>query len=221
MSYFPKSQINPNLYTNGDEYVISSTKETYQGYYYETSNGEKYTGKNPNSPPNLLLVSINTSPNLPQLTNQFLPNVVESYSNSQSGNDFSITEFPINTSLLDITRYSDPINSSPRSLPTPIQTPPTQQDKDLGVFSRYFCKKNNENIYIEIDKEQFTKFQNRDEDVAWDLYTPKQVLWQIEGDKTQTYNANKNNISLIEQRDKWYGFTQYFKDRFLKYYLES
>ena len=41
------------------------------------------------------------------------------------------------------------------------------------------------------------------------------------GDKTQTYNANKNNITLIEQRNKWYGFTKYFKDNFLKYYLES
>lgn len=221
MSYFPKSQIKLNQYTNGDEYAISSTKEIYQGYYYEVSNGKKYTGKNPNSPPNLLLVSINTSPTPPQLSNSFPPNMIESYANSQSGNDFSITDFSTNSSLLDITRYSNPTNSPSRSLPTPIQTLPTQKDKDLGSFPRYFCKKTNENYYIEINKEQFTKLQSRDITIAWDLYIPLQIIWQIKGGKTKTYNANKNNITLIEQRNKWYGFTKYFKDRFLKYYLES
>ena len=86
------------------------------------------------------------------------------------------------------------------------------------MLSRYIVKKNNENIYLEINKEQFIKFQNRDEDVAWDLYTPKEILWQIKGDKTQTYTTNRNIIKLVENRDKWYGFTQWFKDRFLKYY---
>jgi hypothetical protein len=123
---------------------------------------------------------------------------------------------------LNPSQYSSP-NPIPfsRNSPTPIQTLPTQKDKDLGSFPRYFCKKNNENLYIEINKEQFTKLQNRDKTIAWDLYTPLQIIWQIKGDKTQTSNANKNNITLIEQRNKWYGFTKYFKDNFLKYYLES
>jgi hypothetical protein len=40
--------------------------------------------------------------------------------------------------------------------------------------------------YIEINKEQFTKLQNRDKTIAWDLYTPLQIIWQIKGGKTQT-----------------------------------
>jgi len=199
MTYYPKSQIKTNLYTNGGEYILSTTEQIYKGYFYEVSNGNKYTGTSPSNPPNILL--------LPK------PSLLNSIGNGPDDVQGIIT----------IQEFSYTPSSLPfdRSIPSPIQPLPTQQDKDLGVFPRYFCKKNNENIYIEIDKEQFTKLQSKDKTIAWDLYTPKQVLWQIKGDKTQTYNANKNNVSLIEQRDKWYGFTQYFKDRFLKYYLES
>jgi hypothetical protein len=197
--YYPKSQIKPNLYTNGDEYILSTTNEPYKGFYHLLSNGTLFTGKTPSDPPTIQLIR---HPN----NYQVLPEVDEYYARIIKPSD--------------INNYNNEF-IPPRSAPSPIQTLPTQQDKDLGVFLRYFCKKNNENLYIEINKEQFTKFQNKDIDIAWDLYTPKQVLWQIKGDKTQTYNANKNNVSLIEQRDKWYGFTQYFKDRFLKYYLES
>lgn len=197
--YYPKSQIKPNLYTNGDEYILSTTNEPYKGFYHLLSNGTLFTGKTPSDPPIIKLIK---HPN----NYQVLPEVDEYYARIIKPSD--------------INNYNNEF-IPPRSPPSAIKILPTQQDKDLGVFSRYFCKKNNENLYIEINKEQFIKFQNKDIDVAWDLYTPKQVLWQIKGDKTQTYNANKNNVSLIEQRDKWYGFTQYFKDRFLKYYLES
>jgi hypothetical protein len=211
--YYPKSQIRTNLYTNGGEF-ITPNGEDYTGFYYETSNGEKYTGKAPNNPPNLPLIQPQSlDQNIPEVTqNRFIEFDLQG---GKDGNTSTTLDPNYYNSFLDFS------SSIKRSLPTPIQTLPAQQDKDLGVFLRYFCKKNNENIYVEIDKEQFTKLQSKDKTIAWDLYTPKQVLWQIKGDKTQTYNANKNNVSLIEQRDKWYGFTQYFKDRFLKYYLES
>jgi hypothetical protein len=40
MSYYPKSQIKPNLYTNGEEYILSTTKEEYKGHYYKISTGK-------------------------------------------------------------------------------------------------------------------------------------------------------------------------------------
>jgi hypothetical protein len=192
--YYPKSQIKNNLYTNGDEYILSTNQQSYKGYYYKTSNGDKYTGKFPNDGSNILLVELTPSSDEPGENNPIL--------------------------TLAISQYNTNIQPE-RFLPLPTQTLPTQKDKDLGSFPRYFCKKNNENLYIEINKEQFTKLQNRDKTIAWDLYTPLQIIWQIKGDKTQTSNANKTNITLIEQRNKWYGFTKYFKDNFLKYYLES
>jgi hypothetical protein len=53
--YYPKSQIKTNLYTNGSELVTTTNNQLYQGYYYETSNGQLFTGKNPQDGPNILL----------------------------------------------------------------------------------------------------------------------------------------------------------------------
>jgi len=154
--YFPKSQIKTNLYTNGGKYILSTTQEDYKGYYYETSNGTRYTGKTPQDGPNILLI-------LPtNVTNPTLP------------------------------QYSDPI------------------------------------IYaLEGDKNENSNLTTLDNNVYFDLKKPKltfrslPTLWYIKGDKEKTYKANKGLISLIEQQKSWYGFTQWFKDKFLKYYLES
>ena len=53
--YYPKSQIKTNQYSNGGDYVLSTTKEAYTGYYYVTSTGKTYTGRTPQDGPNVLL----------------------------------------------------------------------------------------------------------------------------------------------------------------------
>jgi hypothetical protein len=200
--YYPKSQLKTNLYTNGGEYILSTTKQDYTGYYYETSSGTKYTGKTPQDGANILL----TKPN------QEL-NIIQNISNSNNPNYIEIQD--------DISGGGYLLNSPIRTLPLSNPTTPTQQDQNLGVFQRYFCKKNNELKYLEIDKPTHDKLQSQQQDIAWDLYTPISTLWYIKGDKEQTFKANKGLISLIEKDQKWYGFTQWFKDRFLQYYLES
>ena len=45
--YYPLSQITSNLYTNGGEYIIEATNALYRGYYWKTSQGKYFTGKNP------------------------------------------------------------------------------------------------------------------------------------------------------------------------------
>ncbi len=57
--------------------------------------------------------------------------------------------------------------------------------------------------------------------LTWDLYTPVQVLWIIFGNQTQVFTSNKGTIQTIENTLQWTGFTQYFQDKFLKYYLGS
>jgi hypothetical protein len=211
--YFPKSQIKTNLYTNGGKYILSTTQEDYKGYYYETSNGTRYTGKTPQDGPNILLILPTnvTNPTLPQYSDPII------YALEGDKNENS------NLTTLDNNVYFDlkKPKLTFRSLPLPNPTLPTQQDQNLGVFTRYFCKKNNELKYIEIDKTTSEKLTSKSDDIAWDLYTPVSTLWYIKGDKEKTYKANKGLISLIEQQKSWYGFTQWFKDKFLKYYLES
>jgi len=196
--YYPKSQIKPNLYTNGEEFILSTTKETYKGDYYKTSSGKQYTGKNPQDGPNILLIYFNqTSETNPQNENEYTPiEIIVPLIN----NEYSISTPPS------------------RLIPLFNPTLPTDQDKQKGQFNRYFCKKTNELKYLEIDKETHTKLQAKDPQIAWDLYEPASLLWVIKGTQENVFNTNKSSVFKIEQNQRWNGFSQYFKENYSKYY---
>jgi hypothetical protein len=199
--YYPKSQIKPNLYTNGNEYILSTTKEEYKGYYYEISNGQKYTGKNPQDGPNILLsLKDLLSPKIEDFVNQNLTYI--EFQDEISGGAYKLTP-------------------SLRILPQFNLTLPTSQDQQNGQFTRYFCKRNNDTQYLEISKETHDQLKSHNPQIAWDLFTPVSLIWQITGNKEQVYKSNKASAIAIEQNLKWYGFSQYFQDKFLKYYVES
>jgi len=196
MPYYPKSQIKTNLYTNGNELILSTTNNTYQGYYYEVSNGKKYTGKTPKDGPNILLS--------PQQSNLIIEN-------------------PPSTAPLEIFPIQIPeyvIQNTPtvRSIPSFNLTLPTDQDKQNGQFTRYFCKKINELKYLEIDKETYNQLKAKDLKIAWDLYEPASLLWVIKGNQETVFNTNKSSVFKIEQNQRWNGFSQYFKENYLKYH---
>jgi hypothetical protein len=46
-------------------------------------------------------------------------------------------------------------------------------------------------------------------------------MWSLTGNKDTVAKANKGLVEIAERTQKWYGFSQYFKGDFLKYYLES
>ncbi len=59
MIYYPKANITPNLFSNG-EYVLNGSNEPYTGYYFSTYDGKFYTGREPGDGTNLF--------NLPEAT---------------------------------------------------------------------------------------------------------------------------------------------------------
>jgi hypothetical protein len=68
MPYYPKSQIKTNLYSNGPDsnltllnpqQQLTNIVNFYTGPYYETSNGNKFTGKSPEDGKNLPLFEVN------------------------------------------------------------------------------------------------------------------------------------------------------------------
>ena len=222
MTYYPKSQIRTNLYTQG-EYILLTTREEYSGYYYEVSSGKKYTGKTPGDGPNIKLISAELDSVDPKSNFSQSPNTlrtIEIYGQMQDGIDYQITEYPPNTSLLDITFYTNPNNARPRVIPSPQIVIPTEKDYEIGKFQRYFAKKNNELKYMEIGKEVFQKLFSQEKDIAWDLYTPISIIWTLTGDQDEVFLINKNIVALAENKNqnKLYGFTQWFKDDFTKYY---
>ena len=198
--YYPKSQIQPNLYTNGGEFILSTTKEDYKGNYYKVSSGKLYSGKNPTDKPNILLTLLDL--NSPEEFKQtFDPNFI--------------------TTQDDLSNGSYLLNPPIRTIPSFNPTLPTDQDKQNGQFNRYFCKKTNELKYLEIDKKTYDQLKAKDLKIAWDLYEPAFLLWVIKGNQETVFNTNKTSVFKIEQNQRWNGFSQYFKENYLKYYLGS
>jgi hypothetical protein len=203
--YYPKSQIKEKQYTNGGEFIISSTKKDYTGYYFSTSKGEYFTGKNPSDKPNNQLI-LSVSP-------------IQNVTNDPIVEPFDTVE---NYYLIDDSYYKAKGLATKRNAPrAPIQTlgKPTDKDIQNGFFYRYFVKKGNEGQFIEISKEEHLKFQNKDTLVQWQLYTPTRIKWDIQGNREQVYNGNKTVVSLTEQRENLPGFTLFFRGQFDKFWI--
>ena len=220
MPYYPQSFIKPNLYTGGGEYVLVTTRESYTGPYYELANGKKYTGGTPQDGPNILLIP---APLIYATEESFPGNVDTSYDTyinyTTSNTDFNTDPEPNRVIGGRIDQYVDKNRLLQRKVPRYSPTIPNNDDINLGIYQRFFCKKTNELRYLEIDKETYDALFNQDKSVAYDLYIPKQIMWYIKGNEETIYKANKGLVSLVESKDKWYGFSQYFKEDFLQYYV--
>ena len=198
--YYPKSQYVGSLYTDGGQYVIAVSGESYKGYYFKTFKNELYTGKTPeDGTPQLLIESDEPVSNTPTSTSTT-----------------SITQ-PLYISMNSFIPYNN-ITPEIRYLPQPNPTLPTPDDYKQGVFTRYFCKKTNELKYIEIDQKTYSKLASQSNDIAWDLYIPQSIDWYLTGNMEKTYNLNKSIVNMVETEEKWYGFSQYFKQNFAKYF---
>jgi hypothetical protein len=210
MQYYPKSQIKTNLYTNGGEFSLYvNSQNFYTGYYYKISTGKVYSGKNPSDP----------------LTNPLYPPLlsIEDQIPISSLTYITIRDEVVDEDKenLDFTQYnsiSNYKNFISRLVPTTNPTHPTEQDKQNGYFTRYFCKKNNELKYIEINKDMFTKLNSKDSQAAWDLYTPVSIKWIIKGDINVVNATNSTNVNIAARNNNFNGFNQFFKS-YSQYYV--
>ena len=199
-NYYPLSQIKTNLYTKGDEYFISSTKEYYKGYYHKTSNGEKFTGKTPNDlPVNLLLPIEEENENDEIDTTQIKDK--QSYwiignPNYQYGQNIN--------PLLPISHY-------------PKITP---EQYKLGEFERYFLYKNNEVKFKEVNLFTYNQYLTKDPSVSFQIFSPIKLSWELTGNREKTYTINYNTVKRISLNLKLRGFVEYFQGRFTQFYKE-
>ena len=199
--YYPKSQITTNLFTLGDEYVYVGTTQVYSGSYFKTSDGNAFTGKNPNNKPNnpIELSSINL--------NDFQPFNTE------------LEEFPNSYDIINDDYYwAKGINQNEV---TPIPKPPIQitplpspSEYSIGEIQRYFTSKINEIKYTEINETQYTSFINNEPTVLSSLYIAFQLPWVITGDRSNAYNVNMKTVNRVQKNFKLQGFKSYFKGRY-------
>jgi len=196
MSYYPKSQITTDLYTNGNELFLQSDGSPYTGYYYKTSNGSYYSGKTPQDTPSVKLIPLSVLNNIQTNNN---PNLQYINSSQES------IDYPLFKDATILLPYYSP-------------TIPSQQDYQIGEFRRYFCKKTNEIIYLEINKDIYDKLVKKDSTVAFQYYQPFNISWQLTGDKEQVFKINRNIVELTMKQQKLPQFDLYLKKDYTKYY---
>ena len=211
MPYTPLNRIQTNLFTAGGEYYVLNTKENYQGYYYKLYNGKAYTGKTPDDYQTAELAVYNS-------------NEIQNLNTSpQDLLKQSITALDTEIILPGISTYLTTIGTPVENLPV-LKAPttyfpqPTSQQYQVGEFRRYFVKKTNELLYIEISKETYTRLQSQDSGYAWQYYLPFQLSWQISGDEMTVAKTNRNMVLLIEQRLKIRGLQQFLQEDYTKFY---
>ena len=190
--YYPKSQIKTNLYTNGGEFVTITTNQEYIGSYWKTSSGEYYTGVGPDSRGYVGL----------------LPVVKEQ---TKKSNTLTISlggDVDVYNSLKGID-----VNESPKQIPTYTYPQPTEKDYKSGSFYRYFAKRVNQNIYIEINKSQYDSLIKRDSSWDFSSYKVFKIEWTLSGSSPQQVsNINQSIVATTERKLKITGLLQYFKD---------
>ena len=155
--YYPKSQIETNLYTMGGEFVIKNTNQPYVGFYWKASSERFFTGKNPNDniPKELIKIQISEE-YLENYNNKlFLALPLDGPTPNVNDNVPFDEDLLVNYLYLNNTDFN---NLPSQQLPTYSPTLPTEEDYKIGEFERYFCVKRNQNIYLEIKKDIYEEF---------------------------------------------------------------
>ena len=220
MAYYPKHYITTNLYTNGGEFQYLSNSIEYVGYYWKTGGNRYFTGETPQDKSQQEIIPISTTEYDPNsITFQDNPTNTEKVTLASSGDgevNTNINEVLINDYLVAVGATTDVYKT--RYLPQYNPQPPTQDDYQIGEMRRYFAKKVNELLYIEIDKETYNKLQKQNPEITWELYVSFNIPWSISGTKEQVSKTNKNIVDLTIFNNKFYRFNDYLKNDYLKYY---
>jgi len=95
---------------------------------------------------------------------------------------------------------------------------PTEQDYQVGEFTRYFNIKRNQAIFTEISKDIYQKYQQQDPQVPWRSYRVFSLSWRLTGDINQVAQTNKNITELTEAKEKVLGLSLYLKENWTQYY---
>lgn len=198
--YFPASQIKTNLYTNGGEFIKKDSKENYIGFYWKTSSNKFYTGKTPDD-----IVIDELEQNLTP-TDDNLNSDAYTYVNQNSllARDY----FKLNNSF-----------SKPLILPKSSSPKPNSDDYEIGEFTRFFTKKTNELIYIEINENTYNKLISQDPTYLYHLYFPFKYSWKLTGTKDDVYFTNKKVTNYMIDTFKLSMFDKFLKEDYLKFYI--
>ena len=217
MAYIPLNKIITNQYTGGNKFVVKSNNTNYIGFYYILYNGKTFSGKTPNNPPNVEIIKPTSNQNSAWLNTSKGIEFIQ-YADNYDGPIAGTDQYQ-NMDVVTSYNLSNGIDLAKTFL-IPQQTfpQPTEDDYNLGVFRRYFTVKQNQSIYLEINKNTFHNLKKRKSDWDWQPYIPFSIPWTLIGEEKVTNQTNKNIVLLQEKRLKKLGLREFLRFNYLKYY---
>lgn len=168
MAYLPKSKYQI-LYTNGGEFLLSSTRQEYVGKYLKLDNGKNFAGEDINN-----------------IKGEIIPlNIIPNNSNFNSKPLNNRIYFNLNKDL--VTRQS---NYLPILSYTPLPTP---LDYNGGKFQRYLVLKVNTKEFTEISKNTYDNFnKGKYDNITYNRFS---IEWSL---KENNSEINDNLLRFYE-----------------------
>lgn len=229
MAYLPKHYVKTGLTANPGAFIDRATGQPYTGPYYAIATGQFFGGVGPQDPNAKEIIPfgegevpagtqyqqvgiafnldvVNVRPGESSYDIQNLPSVNYQVYQPQLVNDYTA-----------IKKYQAK-DFQPRLLPYGVTPIPDSNDYKVGEYRRYFCKKTNQNTYLEIDNQQFTSIQGKDPKFFWEQYFVFSLPWSIAGEESQVYKTNKNITQERIITLKLYGFDKFLKEDYIKFY---
>jgi len=200
--YFPKNKIITNLYAGKGEFVYLNNLTPFTGFYYSLYNGKFFEGKSPTQNNKEIIPSSKVDENN-NISTLGTPSLPSGYSNQEN------------------TTYIIPTGQS-QILPTFYYPQPTEKDYQIGQFLRYFCRKTNENVFLEINKTDYDGLLNKDPKYVFSLYQPFYLYWYISGKTREEASTINKKVALrYERLLKLYGLDRFIEsiggyDKFYK-----
>tara|TARA_R110002012_G_scaffold86468_1_gene214818 strand:- start:1291 stop:2148 length:858 start_codon:yes stop_codon:yes gene_type:complete len=200
--YFPKSQIETDLYTAGAEFRTVTDSQEYIGNYWRTSQGLYFSGKNPQDN--------NVQPLQKTLTNDTPRGGKLEQGNDDNENYINLSPNAyIASSGRRIREKVSVVNEVPF---------PTKNDYTNKNFLRYFLKRITNYSYSETSKQKYNLFINENSKVQFESYEPINLNWRIKGKLIDVYRQNYNTVQYKGNVYNWIKFDLYFKNRYARYF---
>ena len=199
--YFPSSQVEINLVSNGD-LAYKSNNTLYYGIYFSTSDGKYYA----NSPNDTVLIEL-VKPKPTTDNNEFQLYFDEAETIEGPDPRFESYENELYSLLTNASKTPPNINP-----PLSYYFIPNTNNISKGYVTRFFAKKISQNLYIEISKKTYNQFIDLSPKVAFNLYEVANLIWYLRSPgESSVAQANVSNILNFEKKYNWGNFNQFLK----------
>ena len=199
--YFPSSQVEINLVSNGD-LAYKNNNVLYYGVYFSTSDGKYYA----NSPNDTVLIEL-IKPKPTTNNNEFQLYFDDPESIEGPDARFESYENELYSLITKAPKTPPNIDPPPHYLFSPLSN-----EVKKGYAVRFFAKKVSQNSYIEISNETYDQFINLDSKVAINLYEVANLIWYLRSPNDQPVDeSNFINILNFEKKYNWKNFNQFLK----------